>query len=191
MQDSFIGKAKREERRKLSLRSEDGVVNKNKIVLHIPQTNDAELLNRLLQVGNQFDAVVTTDGEELRQALCEDAVLIGCELLDDCNVDICLAYHSGWSFDPEVVGIARHTFSRSAYNVRENNLITGCIAPKCDFRYRAMKIVVGKTWYMRVMRNNPRQWMRWAGCIHRIYQQLAVCTPMPRFEKNGSDCQKS
>ncbi len=125
--------------------------------------------------------------QRLKDALCEDAVLIDCHSFshNDGDADICLGHNDDWSFDPEVIDIACREFEKSGYSVSINNPHAGSVAPECSFRYRAFMIEVNKKVYMDegtlMLNSNPRQWMRWAGCLGRIYQQLAEVSKMPNY----------
>ncbi len=127
--------------------------------------------------------------QQLRDALCEDAILLDCHSFSPSSAsdaDICLGHNDDWSFDPEVLDIACQTFQESGYSVSFNQPYSGSLTPECPFRYRSMMIEVNKKVYMDeaslMLNSNPRQWMRWAGCLGRLYQRLAEASKLPDFQ---------
>ena len=67
-------------------------------------------------------------------------------------------------------------FEKSGYRVALNNPYSGSITPPADFPYKSVMIEINKRVYMDedliLLHRNSRQWMRWFGCLNRIYNAL-------------------
>ena len=116
---------------------------------------------------------------ELKSSLCENAILIDCHSFTpkDGDADICIGFNTDWSYSDGVVEIVQQTFIESGYSVSINKPYSNSITPNCPFTYKSIMIEVNKKVYMDerllLLNNNPRQWMRWAGCLDKIYERLS------------------
>ena len=62
------------------------------------------------------------------------------------------------------------------YSVAFNAPYSKSMAPKIDFEYKSLVIGVNKRIYMNeellILENNVIKWMRWKGCLRKIYQRV-------------------
>lgn len=116
----------------------------------------------------------------LKSHLAENCLLIDCHSFSN-NIpnapDVCIGFNDDWSYSGLVInGIAKE-FEKSGYSVRFNSPYSNSIAPKMPFEYKSVMIEVNKRVYMDessvTLNTNPRQWMRWYGCLDRIYGLLS------------------
>lgn len=116
--------------------------------------------------------------EELTRHLSEDSLLIDCHSFpsDIANVDICIGFNNDWSYDGYTVDLIKRMFEKSGYRVALNAPYSGSITPPANFPYKSVMIEVNKRVYMDenliLLNRNSRQWMRWFGCLNRIYNAL-------------------
>jgi len=126
----------------------------------------------------------------------ENDILIDChsfpsELDKDC--DICVGFNDDWSFDGRIVNLIKEEFEKSGYKVKLNSPYSNSIIPFKGYNvsgisdsgynpsyktnYKSVMIEVNKKIYMNEKRltleRNQRQWMRWFGCLERIYKKLS------------------
>ena len=92
------------------------------------------------------------------------------------NVDICSGFNNDWSYDGYTVDLIKLMFEKSGYRVVHNDPYSGSITPPADFPYKSVMIEVNKRVYMDenliLLNRKSRQWMRWFGCLNRIYNSL-------------------
>ena len=110
------------------------------------------------------------------------SVLIDCHSFTqehDDDPDICIGFNDDDSFDMHLVNIIKNEFEKSGYKVKMNYPFSNSITPvqmTDDFNYKSVMIEVNKRVYMDedtlMLNNNPRQWMRWFGCLDRIYDSV-------------------
>lgn len=116
--------------------------------------------------------------EELKSHLIENSVLINCHSFpsDKSNVDICIGFNDDWSFDKRLVDDVAAIFKSYGYSVAFNAPYSNSTAPKIDFEYKSLVIGVNKRIYMNeellILENNQIKWMRWKGCLRKIYQRV-------------------
>jgi len=119
--------------------------------------------------------------EELLKHIDQYTILVDCHSfpreLDSC--DICIGYNNDWSYDADVVDIIASEFKKSGYSVSFNSPYSNSLTPLAEGQdgfYKSVMIEVNKKVYLdeRIMLLNPnsRQWMRWFGCLERIYDKL-------------------
>ena len=116
--------------------------------------------------------------EELKSHLNENSVLINCHSFssDFGNTDICIGFNDDWSFDKRLVDDVAAIFKSYGYSVAFNAPYSNSTAPKIDFEYKSLVIGVNKRIYMNeellILENNQIKWMRWKGCLRKIYQRV-------------------
>ena len=92
------------------------------------------------------------------------------------NCDICIGFNNDFSYDKDIVDIIINEFTKSGYSVAVNEPFSNSITPKADVNYKSVMIEVNKKVYMNetTLKLNPnsRQWMRWFGCMERIYKNI-------------------
>lgn len=115
--------------------------------------------------------------DKLKKHLTPDAVLINCHSfpagLHDC--DICIGFNDDQSFDQALVNLVRRKFEEMHYKVSLATPNSNSITPSAGFTYRSLMIEVNKRVYMEksgMLNPNSRQWMRWFGCMNRIYDSI-------------------
>lgn len=109
-------------------------------------------------------------------------ILIDCHSFTqskDDDPDICIGFNDDWSYDSSVVKIIADEFCNSGYSVRFNEPFSNSITPETEKQnYKSVMIEVNKRVYMNTntqkLNTNPRQWMRWFGCMDRIYNKLGI-----------------
>lgn len=118
--------------------------------------------------------------EHLRESLSEGALLIDCHSFSNRTMedtpDICLGYNNDESYSGLIVNEIANNFEKSGYSVKFNFPYTNSLYPKMPFAYKSVMIEVNKRIYMDnntlLLNKNARQWMRWYGCLERIYRKL-------------------
>ncbi|MBP5688152.1 MAG: N-formylglutamate amidohydrolase [Muribaculaceae bacterium] len=111
--------------------------------------------------------------EELKSYINEDSILIEGHSFtgEEVQCDI-LVGTIDWERNHDIVDIVKHEFEKSGYSV--NYLFNEKFAfePSC----KSMFIKVNRRVYMNhstlTLNPNSRQWMRWFGCLNRIYDKL-------------------
>lgn len=115
--------------------------------------------------------------EELKSHLNENSVLIDCHSFssDLGNTDICIGFNDDWSFDKRLVDDVAAIFKSFGYSVAFNAPYSNSMAPKTDFEYSSFLIGVNKRIYMNenllILEKNQIKWIRWKGCLRKIYQR--------------------
>lgn len=118
--------------------------------------------------------------DALRRHLTPDSLLLDCHSFpgtaDDC--DVCLGFNDDGTYDERTVTLVKEQFERMHYTVSLNRPYAHAFAPATGFAYRSLMIEVNKRVYM-APDNGPvglnpsvRPWMRWLGCMDRIYRML-------------------
>ena len=108
----------------------------------------------------------------------KNTVLIDCHSFpsDVYNCDICIGYNNDWSYNDKIVTGIVKIFKSMGYSVEFNKPYSNSITPKKSFPYTSVMIEVNKRVYMNEktlrLEYNPRQWMRWAGTLIKIYKFL-------------------
>lgn len=117
--------------------------------------------------------------EHLRESLSEGALLIDCHSFADKDyryADICIGFNEDESYDKGIVNTISAGFKKSGYSVSFNEPYSNSIYPDTGFAYHSVMIEVNKRIYMDnntlLLNKNARQWMRWYGCLERIYRKL-------------------
>lgn len=115
--------------------------------------------------------------EMIRSLLTPDCLLIDCHSfpsdLYDC--DICIGHNSDETYDEHLVNLVKRQFENSNYKVAINKPYSNSLSPETGFTYKSLMIEVNKRIYMTrngKLNPNSRQWMRWFGCINRIYDTI-------------------
>ena len=110
----------------------------------------------------------------VRNQLTPDSLLIDCHSfpseLYDC--DICIDHNSDGIYDEWLVNQVKRQFEKSNYKVTVNKPYSNSLSPETGLIYKSLMIEVNKRVYMTrigTLNPNSRQWMRWFGCINRIY----------------------
>lgn len=113
----------------------------------------------------------------LKHHLTPDSLLIDCHSFpgtsDDC--DICIGFNNDDSYDEQVVNLVKTQFEKMHYRVSVNHPYSNSISPSTGFAYKSLMIEVNKHVYMtNTIKLNPnsRQWMRWFGCMNRVYNTI-------------------
>lgn len=112
------------------------------------------------------------------KALTPESVLIDCHSFPSelSEVDICIGFNEDWSFDERLVTKVFDTFKKSGYSVGLNDPYSNSLTPPADCEYKSLRIVVNKKVYMNekflTLERNQRQWMRWYGCLNRVYDAV-------------------
>lgn len=96
----------------------------------------------------------------------------------DENTDICIGFNDDFTYSEEVVNIINKGFKDYGYKVSLNKPCANSIAPTTLKQYKSVMIEVNKRVYMNENLNtlnvNARQWMRWYGCLEKIYSKLLL-----------------
>ena len=115
--------------------------------------------------------------DKLRNSLTPDSLLIDCHSfpaeLHDC--DICIGFNDDPSYDEALIKLVKRKFEEMHYSVSLNAPFSNSITPTTGFTYKSLMIEVNKRVYMEksgMLNPNSRQWMRWYGCMHRIYNEI-------------------
>lgn len=126
---------------------------------------------RLLKIRNDY---TTSIGKGLTQ----ESVIIDCHSFpsDMSDVDICIGYNNDWSYDKKITDKVIEIFKKQGYKVGENIPYSNSITPNADFTFTSLMIEVNKKVYMNertlTLERNQRQWMRWFGCLNRVYDTI-------------------
>lgn len=114
----------------------------------------------------------------ISNALNEKSVLIDCHSFpsDVSDVDISIGYNNDWSYDTKITDKVIEIFKKQGYKVGENMPYSNSITPNADFTFTSLMIEVNKKVYMNertlTLERNQRQWMRWFGCLNRVYDTI-------------------
>ena len=115
--------------------------------------------------------------ETLKHHLTPESLLIDCHSFpgtpDDC--DICIGFNNDESYDEQMVNLVKTQFEKMHYRVSVNHPYSNSISPSTGFVYKSLMIEVNKHVYMtstNQLNPNSRQWMRWFGCMNRIYNAI-------------------
>ncbi len=116
----------------------------------------------------------------LISSLVENSLILDCHSFNSemiGSVDICIGFNDDFSYDAETVELIANQFKESGYQVAFNNPYSNSITPtKERTDYKSVMIEVNKRIYMDEsnykLQRNPRQWMRWYGCLDKLYNKL-------------------
>lgn len=109
----------------------------------------------------------------LKNHINEKSILIECHSFtgEEVQCDI-LVGTVDWEGNKDIVDMVKHEFEKSGYSVACLFNETFAFEPSC----RSMFIKVNRRVYMDqkllLLNPNSRQWMRWFGCLNRIYDRL-------------------
>lgn len=113
----------------------------------------------------------------LTNALEEDSIIIDCHSFngksEDC--DICIGYNDDDIFDEETIKIITDASKKYNYRVEFNKPYSNSISPLTDKKYKSVMIEVNKRLYLYnvdQLDNNKFHWIRWYGCIKKLYDAL-------------------
>ena len=113
----------------------------------------------------------------VKNQLTPHSLLIDCHSfpadLYDC--DICIGHNEDETYDERLVNLVKRQFENYGYKVAVNQPYTNSLAPKTGFTYKSLMIEVNKRVYLYGSNNlipNSRQWMRWFGCLDKIYNAI-------------------
>jgi len=115
--------------------------------------------------------------DKLRNHLTPYSVLIDCHSFpaEQYDCDICIGFNDDQSYDETLVNLVRRKFEEMHYKVSLNTPYSNSITPSTGFTYKSLMIEVNKRVYMEksgMLSPNSRQWMRWYGCMNRIYKAI-------------------
>lgn len=108
----------------------------------------------------------------------DDDIIIDCHSFPSeyANVDVCIGFNDDWSYNQKLVDKIIDQFKKSGYSVGVNYPYSNSITPQSEHKYSSVMIEVNKRIYMNeklmLLETNPRQWMRWYGCIKKVYKTL-------------------
>ena len=111
--------------------------------------------------------------ERLKNSINEDSILIECHSFtgEEVDCDILLGTID-WQRNKDIVDMIKHEFENSGYSVAHLFDEKFAFEPSC----KSMFIKVNRRVYMDqkllLLNPNSRQWMRWFGCLNRIYDKL-------------------
>ena len=114
----------------------------------------------------------------ISNALNEKSVLIDCHSFPSelSDVDICIGYNNDWSNDRNITNKVIEIFKKHGYKVGANTPYSNSITPPTDIKYTSLMIEVNKKVYLNertlTLERNQRQWMRWFGCLNRVYDTI-------------------
>ena len=117
--------------------------------------------------------------DKLKSYIKENTILIDCHSFSN-NIpdapDICIGYNNDESYSGLIINELTRSFEDSGYSIKYNFPYTNSLYPKMPFVYKSVMIEVNKRIYMDedtiTLNTNPRQWMRWYGCLSKIYNNL-------------------
>ncbi len=115
---------------------------------------------------------------KLIEDIQENDVIIDCHSFsrDKHKCDICIGFNDDWSFNENIVNIIKSEFETSGYGVAINEPFSNSITPRSEVKYKSVMIEVNKKVYMNEktlkLNTDPKQWMRWFGCLERIYDKI-------------------
>ena len=116
--------------------------------------------------------------DNLKSHLNENSVIVDCHSFPSIksNTDICIGFNDDWSYDERLVNDVRKIFKDYGYSVEFNAPYSNSITPYTGFKYKSLMIEVNKKVYMNeklmILNRNPRQWMRWYGCLKKVYERI-------------------
>ena len=109
----------------------------------------------------------------------------GKTLLIDCHSfssispespDICIGFNDDFSYSGDAVNVLLDEFKKSNYTVAINHPYSNSITPTKEKEYKSVMIEVNKRVYMNesifLLNTSSLQWIRWYGCMERIYNHL-------------------
>lgn len=111
--------------------------------------------------------------EKLKSCINEESILVECHSFtgEDVECDI-LVGTIDWERNKDIVDVALREFKKSGYSVTYLYGEEFAFTPSC----KSMFIKVSRRVYMNhsllKLDPNSRQWMRWFGCLNRIYDKL-------------------
>lgn len=111
--------------------------------------------------------------EEVKSYINEDSILIEGHSFtgEEVQCDI-LVGTIDWQRNHDIVDIVKHEFENSGYSVSYLFNEKFAFEPSC----KSMFIKVNRRVYMNhstlTINPNSRQWMRWFGCLNRVYDKL-------------------
>ena len=129
---------------------------------------------------NDIMAIRRMHFESIDYELDDNGLIIDCHSFssaDNEECDICIGYNDYESYDEHIVRIISDEFKASGYKVNFNKPYSNSITPDLKGKkYKSVMIEVNKKVYMdkRTYRlhEEPKQWMRWFGCLDRIYNRI-------------------
>ncbi|MBP5456182.1 MAG: N-formylglutamate amidohydrolase [Paludibacteraceae bacterium] len=122
--------------------------------------------------------------DEHRYALASNIPVDGSGVLIDCHSfpsdmadnDICVGFNDDDTYDPDVVKCVVDGFVESGYSVKLNEPYANSLSPNFGFKYSSVMIEVNKRVYMdettMLLNSDSIKWMRWFGCLERIYESI-------------------
>lgn len=135
---------------------------------------DGRIKTKLLQMRRDYLALLSSHILEDNQT-----VLVDCHSFSDPKkefADICVGFNDDFSYSGDVINVVVGEFQKSGYRVAVNHPYSNSITPTKEKIYKSIMIEVNKRVYMNeevmLLESNARQWMRWYGCLERIYNQL-------------------
>ncbi|MCM1140994.1 MAG: N-formylglutamate amidohydrolase [Muribaculum sp.] len=132
------------------------------------------------ETNNELISLWERHQTKLSSFLNENSVLIDCHSFpgDMADVDICIGFNDDWSYDEKLVAEIIKIFKTNGYSIGINNPYSNSITPTTEARYVSLMIEVNKRVYMNekllLLNRNHRQWMRWYGCLKRVYEHILV-----------------
>lgn len=118
--------------------------------------------------------------DKLKESLTENSILIDCHSFSnrkEKNMDIYISFNDGYTCDLKINEIIEREFRKHGYSIEYNCHCSKPIMIPTNFKYSAIRIEVNKRIYMNesllTMNYNPRQWMRWYGCLKGIYKKIS------------------
>ncbi len=106
-------------------------------------------------------------------------VLIDCHSFtqaDEDAPDIYIGFNGDFSYDERIVDLLLKEFNSSGYSTALNKPYANTLTLVKDKEYKSVMIEVNKRIYLDagtlLLNPNPRQWMRWYGCLGRIYRGI-------------------
>lgn len=111
--------------------------------------------------------------EKLNSFINEKSILLECHSFTGEEVDSDILVGTiDWERNHDIVNMAKHEFENSGYSVAYLYNEEFAFTPSC----KSMFIKVNRRVYMDekllLLNRNSRQWMRWFGCLNRIYDKL-------------------
>lgn len=111
--------------------------------------------------------------DKLKNCINKDSVLIECHSFtgEEVQCDI-LVGTIDWVRNKDIVDIVKHEFEKSGYSAACLFNEEFAFEPSC----KSLFIKVNRRVYMNhgtlTLNPNSRQWMRWFGCLNRVYDKL-------------------
>ena len=114
----------------------------------------------------------------ISKALTPKSVIIDCHSFPSelSEVDICIGFNEDWSYDEKLISIVVETFKKSGYSVGLNDPYSNSLTAPADYEYKSLMIEINKKVYMNEkslsLEINQRQWMKWFGCLNKVYDLI-------------------